>query len=126
MLSRRAMLTGSAAAVLAAAAPGAAGLASRAPLRVEITFDADAFNVDLRAVHDLLFGAPIVGDQVAVNVLPGVTIASRSPGLPALDVGSWPAGVAIEIDNRGTIGGGIEVRSAATGALVPVYATREG
>ena len=59
----------------------------------QIIFDANIYNVNLRATHDALYGSPAPGDVVTCTVLAGVIVGSHSTALPAFDVGSWPVGI---------------------------------
>ncbi len=70
-----------------------------------VVFDFDVFNVNLRTSHDLLYPTPESGDTVTCTVMAGVTVGSHVLASPALDIGSWPAGVTIVLDIRGTLRG---------------------
>lgn len=61
----------------------------------------DAFNLDLRAIHDTLYIAPVGGETVEFIIDPGVVVGSHATSLFAIDVGDWPAGVSITLTNRG-------------------------
>ena len=72
-----------------------------------IVIDADTYNVNLRTLHDTLY-APITvptGITVRCVIAAGVTVGSVSSVLPALDVGSWVASLAVEIVVEGRIQG---------------------
>ena len=75
-----------------------------------ITFDADIVDVNLRSVHDSLFPTPTTpgpGETLTVTcyVETGVTIGGSTPATPAFNVGTWPAGVAVRVINKGRIQG---------------------
>jgi len=74
------------------------------PLRI-ISIDSNTFNVNLRTMHDGLYVAPQSGDTVRLLINTGVIIGSTSVLNTALDIGSWPAGVTIEIGGLGRIQG---------------------
>lgn len=63
----------------------------------DIFIDNDTLDVNIRTAHDLLYSAPVSGDLVRVYIAPGVVVGSSSTSTPALNIGSWPAGVDIEI-----------------------------
>jgi hypothetical protein len=76
----------------------------------QITFDTDIKNVNLRTVHDALYGTPGSGDTftVTATVEAGVTIGSVSTMLAALNLGElsdWPAGVTLVLNIAGRIQG---------------------
>lgn len=70
-----------------------------------ININEDTLNLNLRSVHDTIYSAPTSGDTVTLIVAGGVNIGSYSSSLPALDVGSWPAGVTVIITGTGRIQG---------------------
>lgn len=70
-----------------------------------IIFDLDTYNVVARDVFDLFYPTPTSGDDVYFYVNEGVTIGSEDTGTPALDMGSWPAGVNVYLINNGRIQG---------------------
>lgn len=70
----------------------------------EIDITANVFDVNLRDVHDSIYTAPQSGDVITLNIFPGVIIGSTNY-TAALDIGSWPAGVTINIDGTGRIEG---------------------
>ncbi len=61
-----------------------------------IIFDSNINDVNLRSVHDSIYSAPQSGDVVDCYVQSGVTIGQSSAGA-AFNVGTWPAGVTINI-----------------------------
>lgn len=75
------------------------------PTQRTIIFDANENNINLRTRHDELYPEPVSGDQITAIVNAGVIIGSTSTALRALDVGSWPAGVTINLQLIGRIQG---------------------
>ncbi|MEY9580953.1 hypothetical protein ABIE88_008529 [Bradyrhizobium diazoefficiens] len=71
----------------------------------QIIFDANNFNINLRSAHDSIYPTPQSGDVVTFTINSGVVIGSNSYGLPAVDVGSWPAGVTVNLTVVGRIQG---------------------
>lgn len=67
--------------------------------------DQDTNNFNIRTEHDALFQAAVAGDVVRVVIASGVVVGSTSTSSPALQTGSWPAGVEIIIENHGRIAG---------------------
>ena len=74
------------------------------PLRL-IQIDADMFNINLRSLHDSLYSTPQSGDTVRLLINSDVIIGSTVTTIPALDIGSWPAGVTVEVGGLGRIQG---------------------
>lgn len=70
-----------------------------------IIFDFDANNVNARTIFESLYGEPAADVTVNISILTGVSIGSLSTALPALDIGEWPAGVTINVENNGTVQG---------------------
>lgn len=70
-----------------------------------ITIDFNVNNINLRTAHDGSFPAAVSGDTVRCRILTGVTIGSTTTAAPAFDAGTWPAGVTVEVENRGKIQG---------------------
>lgn len=70
-----------------------------------VVIDANAYNVNLRTLHDALYPEPISGDTVVCIINAGVTVGSTSISVPAFDVGSWPAGVSVTLRINGRIQG---------------------
>lgn len=75
------------------------------PLERTIIIDSNINNVDLREMHDSLYAAPESGDTVNVIIQAGVIVGSTSVSEPALDAGTWPAGVTINVELDGRIQG---------------------
>lgn len=69
-----------------------------------IFIDSDAFNVNLRSLHDSIYSSAQAGDQVRCIIAPGATVGSSTSG-PSFTVGNWPSGVDIEIIINGSIKG---------------------
>lgn len=55
-----------------------------------IIIDSNVFDVDLRDLHDTLFGSLEHGTVVNATVNASVIVGSTSTSTPALDIGSWP------------------------------------
>jgi len=85
-----------------------------------IIFDSNINNVNLRTIHDALYPTPQSGDTVNCTINTGVVIGSAvnpgndstvalslqsQSGYAAFDVGTWPAGVTINIIVNGKIEG---------------------
>ncbi len=74
-----------------------------------ITIDFNVNNINLRSVHDLLYpeivtvGSP--PQQVTCTVSAGVIVGSTSAAVPAFDIGSWPAGVVLNLIVNGRVQG---------------------
>ncbi len=68
-----------------------------------IIIDTDTPNVNLRTAYDTLYPAPASGITVKLIINSGVTVWSTDATVPALVIGSWPAGVTIQIEVRGTL-----------------------
>lgn len=71
----------------------------------EVTITSNQNNVNLRTKHDLLFSPAVSGDVVKLIIQTGVVVGSNEPDLYAVDTGTWPAGVIVEIYNNGKIQG---------------------
>lgn len=54
-----------------------------------LVIDSNTTNVNLRTIHDAVYGAPTVDTVVECRILAGVKVTSTSRTLPALDVGTW-------------------------------------
>lgn len=55
-----------------------------------IIIDSNVYDVDLRVLHDTLFGTLDNGVVVNATINAGVIIGSTSTSTPALDIGTWP------------------------------------
>jgi len=73
------------------------GAAPTSPDVRTIIFDANINNVNLRTVFDSIYPAPVSGITVNVSIFANVQIGSTSTAIVAFDVGTWPAGVTINI-----------------------------
>jgi hypothetical protein len=62
-----------------------------------IYIDQDSFNLNLRTVFDSIYVPPADGDIVKFFISAGVKVGSMSVASPAIDVGSWPSAVVVEI-----------------------------
>ena len=73
-----------------------------------LIFDAAILDVNIRSVHDSLYPDPLVGDTFTLRVYveTNVVVGASTTGNAAITVGTWPAGVVIEIYNNGRIQGG--------------------
>lgn len=63
----------------------------------DIIVDSNTQNFNLRTVHDTLFPTPVAGNVVNVTVNSGVIVSATSASQRAFDVGSWPAGVTVNV-----------------------------
>ncbi|MEY9110391.1 hypothetical protein ABH999_006587 [Bradyrhizobium yuanmingense] len=70
-----------------------------------VIFDANNFNINLRASHDSIYPPAQSGDVVHCIVNAGVTIGATSTTVAAFDVGTWPAGVIVHLVVRGRLQG---------------------
>lgn len=76
-----------------------------------IVIDANAFNIDLRALHDSLYPAPTdddvgtAGVNLTCYVESGVIVASAEAASAAFVVGDWPVGFPITLVVNGRIQG---------------------
>lgn len=61
------------------------------PLIRNITLDYHAYNLNLRDVHDALWGSPIPKGVVNFTITSGGLIGSTSTAAPALQSGTWPS-----------------------------------
>lgn len=70
-----------------------------------IIISADRWNVNLRDAHDVLYPEPVDGNVVNVYIEAGVTVYSLDSALPAIDTGTWPAGVELNLYHFGYLAG---------------------
>jgi hypothetical protein len=70
-----------------------------------LIIDSNFNNYNVRTVHDSLYPAPESGDTVTVIINTGVIVGSTSTALRSFDVGSWPAGVTVNVTVNGRIEG---------------------
>jgi len=56
-----------------------------------LVIDSNTTNINLRTIHDAVYGAPTVDTVVECRILAGVKVTSTSRTLPAFDVGTWSA-----------------------------------
>lgn len=67
-----------------------------------IIIDYDSLNINLRDLHDSIYTLAASGDVINVTISANVKIGSvEFSYIPGFDVGSWPAGVTINITNNG-------------------------
>lgn len=71
----------------------------------QVTISADAYNVNLRSLHDEVYPTPVDGDSVNFIVESWVVVGSVSTLSAAIDTGDWPAGVTVTLTVRGRIQG---------------------
>lgn len=71
----------------------------------QITIDGNINNINLRELHDANYPEPVFGDVVTFTIEAAVIVGSGSTALPAVDVGTWPAGVSKTLRVRGRIQG---------------------
>jgi len=74
------------------------------PLRI-INIDEDVYNINLRTLHDSIYSPAGSGDTVRLVIGSAATIGSLIISDYALNIGSWPAGVTLEIDGTGRVQG---------------------
>ncbi len=70
-----------------------------------IIIDANINNVNMRTLHDSLYGVPVSGNVVYCTINSGIIVGSASTGTRAFDVGTWPAGVTVRLIVLGRIQG---------------------
>lgn len=70
-----------------------------------IIIDGNAFNLNLRAIHDTLFPPLGEGDTVTFIINTGVIVGSTSVFTPAIDLGDWPVGFTPKLVLNGRIQG---------------------
>lgn len=84
-----------------------------------LVIDSNTTNINLRTIHDAVYGAPTSATIVECRVLAGVEVTGTATSIPAFDVGSWPSGVAITLIVEGSIRapGGLGGQGYFPGAL---------
>jgi hypothetical protein len=70
-----------------------------------IIIDSNQQNVNLRTMHDSIYGTPVSGQTVQCTITSGISVSSANIGLPALDIGTWPVGVTVTLTVIGRIQG---------------------
>jgi hypothetical protein len=75
------------------------------PTEHPLIFDSNVNNVNLRTSHDAIYPAPISGDTITATINAGVIIGSATTSGRAFEVGSWPAGVTVNVIVNGRIQG---------------------
>lgn len=68
-----------------------------------IYIDNDTQDLNLRAVHDLLYAPPVGTETVRFFISPGVVVKASSTAANAVDTGDWPAGVVLTLENQGRV-----------------------
>lgn len=58
-----------------------------------VAIDRDCWNINLRELYEERYGPPTGMETVRFIVMEGVRIRSRSPFIPAVRTGKWPAGM---------------------------------
>lgn len=86
----------------------------------QIFIENDAFNLNLRTIHDSLYAAPVGTETVRFIVVEGFTVGSTSTANPAMRTGSWPGGVALTLENHGRVQG--HGGKGGDGSFSPPYA----
>lgn len=71
----------------------------------EVVFDANNFNVNLQTAHDSIYPAAVSGDICNFTINAGVVIGSHSSASPAVIVGTFAAGVIVNLIVNGHIQG---------------------
>ncbi len=75
------------------------------PNEHDIIIDSNINNVNLRTIHDSVYGVPTSGVAVVCTVNSGIVVGSTSTSNPAFEVGTWPAGVLVTLIILGRIEG---------------------
>lgn len=70
-----------------------------------VIIDGNAFNINLRTLHDAQYDEAVAGETVTCIIFAGVSVGSAAPSLPAFNVGTWPEGVVVKIVLQGKIQG---------------------
>jgi hypothetical protein len=83
----------------------ALGFSAFSPDVHSVIIDSNSFNVNLRTMHDSLYGVPLSGQTVQCTINAGISVGTVSTGLVAFDVGTWPAGVTVRLIVLGRIQG---------------------
>jgi hypothetical protein len=96
------------------------------PLNRTITVDYNSYNLNIRSMHDALYGAPTPKGTVNFVVASTARIGSTSISLPALETGTWPSQsfTATRSTSNGILTGiadtsAFEVGQAVTGPGIP-------
>jgi hypothetical protein len=76
-----------------------------APGTRSIIFDANENDINLRTRHDQLYPTPTSGNVINAVIYSGVILGSSSKTTPALDIGTWPAGVTVNLTVMGRVQG---------------------
>jgi len=84
-----------------------------------LVIDSNTTNINLRTIHDAVYGTPSSDTIVECRILAGVEVTGTATSIPAFDVGSWPSGVAITLIVEGSIRapGGLGGQGYFPGAL---------
>lgn len=67
-----------------------------------INITEDAFNINIKTIHDSIYTPATSGDVVRVILYSGVKIGSITNSIPALSVGSFASGVIVSIEGDST------------------------
>jgi hypothetical protein len=93
-----------------------------------LIFDANENDINLRSRHDEIYTTPQSGDIVTIYINNGVIIGSTSIATPAVDVGTWPAGVTLNmfvigrIEGKGGNGGAAGIFAGGQNGGTALYA----
>lgn len=69
-----------------------------------VIIDTNHTNVNMRSMHDSIYGAPVSGQTINFTVSAGVSVGTTSYS-PAMTTGSWPGGVTVNLTVNGRIQG---------------------
>lgn len=70
-----------------------------------VTIDFNTNNLNWKTAHDALYPAIESGQTATLKIDAGVIVGSTTTALPALDVGTWPAGVTLNLQVIGRVQG---------------------
>ena len=83
----------------------------------DVIIDSDLFNVNLRNMHDSIYGTPVSGNEVRCTINENVTVGATATSIAAFDVGSWPGGVIVTVILNGRIQGCGGAGGAGSGTI---------
>ena len=75
------------------------------PDQHQIVIDANVNNINLKTMHDSIYASSPSGTTVTCTIYAGVIVGSTSAANPAFDIGTWGAGVTINLIVLGRIQG---------------------
>jgi hypothetical protein len=70
-----------------------------------LIIDSNGSNINLRTLHDSVYGTPLSGQTINITLATGIVVGSSSTTLPAIDTGTWPGGVTVRFTVNGRIQG---------------------